>query len=122
MTVDPVAEYFRCLNEEDWTVMRGLWTADARVRPVGTRPREGPEAITVFYASLFDPWAVHLDTPARIVRAGDVVTVEVRFTGTSRTGTEAAFDAVDVFDLRDGRIAALSTWYDLVAARRAVAP
>lgn len=37
-----------------------------------------------------------------------------------REGREAAFDAVDVFDLRDGRIGALSTWYDLVAARRAV--
>ena len=49
-----------------------------------------------------------------------VVTVEVTFTGRAVNGREAAFDAVDVFDLRDSRIAALSTWYDLVAARAAV--
>ena len=117
---DPVAAYFRCLNTEDWEVMATLWTEDALLRPVGARPRRGPAAIAAFYSHLFDPWEEHLDTPTRTIRAGDVVTVEVTFTGRSRSGTDARFDAVDLFDLRDGRIAGLSTWYDLVAARRAV--
>lgn len=117
---DTVDAYFRCLNTEDWASMATMWTDDALLRPVGARPRRGPDEIVAFYSTLFDPWAEHLDTPTRIIRAGDVVTVEVTFTGRSRSGTEVSFDAVDLFDLRDGRIAGLSTWYDLVAARRAV--
>ena len=119
-TVDAVDTYFRCLNTEDWATMATLWTEDATLRAVGARPREGRDSVLRYYSRLFDPWEEHLDTPTRVIRAGDVVTVEVTFTGRSRAGHDAAFDAVDVFDLRDGRIAALSTWYDLVAARRAV--
>lgn len=117
---DPVHAYFACLNTEDWDRMATLWTPVATLRAVGARPRTGREGVLAYFRRLFDPWATHVDTPTRLVRDGDVVVAEVTFTGTSRAGIDAAFDAVDVFDLRDGRIAALSTWYDLVAARQAV--
>lgn len=115
-----VASYFRCLDAEDWDTMEGIWTDDARLRAVGARPREGREQVMGYYRRLFEPWAEHHDTPTRVVVAGDVVTVEVTFTGRTHAGVDARFEAVDVFDLRDGRICALSNWYDLVAARRAV--
>jgi ketosteroid isomerase-like protein len=116
-----VSTYFRCLDAEDWETMEEIWTEDARLRAVGARVREGRDEVVGYYRKLFDPWIEHHDTPTRVIVAGDVVTVEVTFSGRTRTGREASFDAVDVFDLRDGRICALSNWYDLVAARRAVA-
>lgn len=119
-TPHAVAEYFRCLDAEDWEAMEDIWTDDVRLRAVGARPREGRDDVMRYYRRLFDPWEVHHDQPTRVVVAGDVVTVEVTFSGRTRDGVEASFDAVDVFDLRDGRITALSNWYDLVAARRAV--
>ena len=120
-TPPAVASYFRCLDAEDWATMEGIWTDGARLRAVGARPRVGRDEVMAYYRKLFDPWEEHHDTPTRVVVAGDVVTVEVTFTGRTRAGVEARFEAVDVFDLRDGRIAALSNWYDLEAARRAVA-
>ena len=119
---DVVLVYFACLNTEDWERMATLWTPDACMRAVGARPRTGRDEVLGYFRTLFEPWETHLDSPTRLVRDGDVVVAEVSFTGRTASGRDAAFDAVDVFDLRDGRIAALSTWYDLVAARRAVAP
>lgn len=118
---DVVLVYFACLNTEDWDRMATLWTPDASLRAVGARPRTGREEVLGYFRKLFEPWETHLDSPTRLVRGADAVVAEVSFTGRSAAGHDAAFDAVDVFDLRDGRIAALSTWYDLVAARRAVA-
>lgn len=119
-TPGAIAEYFRCIDEEDWESMSGLWTDDATLRAVGARPRHGRDDIMDYYRKLFDPWEEHHDRPTRVIVAGDVVTVEVTFRGRTHSGVETSFDAVDVFDLQDGRIASLSNWYDLVAARRAV--
>jgi ketosteroid isomerase-like protein len=118
----PVLGYFSCLNDEDWDRMATLWDVDARMRAVGARPRRGRDDVLGYFTRLFEPWTTHVDLPTRVVVDGDVVVAEVTFTGRSRAGVEATFDAVDVFDLRDGRIMALSTFYDLVAARRAVTP
>jgi ketosteroid isomerase-like protein len=46
----------------------------------------------------------------------------VTFTGTTGDGRTVTFDAVDVFDLRDGRIRRLSNWYDVAYARKMIAP
>lgn len=117
-----VLSYFACLNTEDWDRMATLWTPGATLRAVGARPRAGRDEVLGYYRTLFDPWESHVDTPTRLVRDGEVVVAEVTFTGRSRSGHDVSFDAVDVFDLRDGQIAALSTFYDLVAARAAVTP
>jgi hypothetical protein len=45
--------------------------------------------------------------------AGDVVTVEIAFEGETAAGVKAAWEAVDVFHLVDGRVKRLTTWYDL---------
>jgi ketosteroid isomerase-like protein len=116
-----IHDYFRCLDEEDWVGMEALWTEDGRLRAVGARPRHGRQEVLGFFAKLFAPWREHEDRPTRIVVAGDVVTAEVLFIGTTQDGREVTFDAVDVFDLRDGRIAAMSNWYDIALARKALA-
>lgn len=115
-----VAEYFRCLNEEDWAGMRAIWASDGTLRAVGARPRNGIDDVLAYFPRIFGAWVEHRDSPVRIIDAGAVVTVEVRFTGRTLDGVDAEFDAVDVFDVADSRIARLSNWYDLTAARSAL--
>jgi hypothetical protein len=50
--------------------------------------------------------------------SGDVVTVEIAFTGETQEGVPVEFEAVDVFTLRDGRICRLTTWYDIERVRK----
>ena len=116
-----IDRYFTCINNEDWVGFAELWESDAEVRAVGTRPRRGISEIEGFYRGLFSPWLRHRDTPTRVLPSGDAVTVEVRFDGETHDGQSLDFEAVDVFDLGDGRIRRLSTWYDLVLVRRRLA-
>jgi uncharacterized protein (TIGR02246 family) len=115
---DAVRAYFDALNAEDWPRLSELWAEDAELRAVGARPRRGREQIMSYFRPLFEPWARHRDTPTRVIADGDAVVVEVEFTGMTRDGRELSFDAVDVFDLADGAIARLSTWYDLAWVRK----
>jgi ketosteroid isomerase-like protein len=116
-----VREYFRCLDAEDWEGMRRIWHPAGELRAVGARPRRGRDEVLRYFSRLFAPWPSHRDVPTRIVAAGDVVTAEVRFEGVTPAGRSVTFDAVDVFDLEDGLIRALSNWYDLDYARRMLA-
>lgn len=113
-----VSDYFRALDSQDWDLLRTLFSDDAEVRAVGASARLGIESVMAFYQRLFRPWAVHRDEPTRVLRDGDTITVEVRFTGTTQDGLQCQFDAVDVIDLRDGKIARLTNWYDLSAVRQ----
>lgn len=108
-----VTAYFESINAEDFDRLETLFTDGVTLRAVGQKPRAGREAVMGYFRPLFGPWAEHVDTPTRVITSGDVTVVEVSFTGTTTSGKEITFDAVDVFDLADGRISALSTWYDL---------
>jgi ketosteroid isomerase-like protein len=113
-----VRRYFVCLDTEDWDTMRTLWHDDANLSAVGTRPRAGADAIVEYFSRIFAPWKQHTDAPTRFITSGDTIVVEVTFSGTTRDGRRVSFDAVDVFDVRDGLIARLSNWYDISFARR----
>jgi ketosteroid isomerase-like protein len=122
MTTEDVLEtYFRCLDTEDWTLMRTVWHEDAEMQAVGSRRRSGLEEILEFLSTLFAAWPVHEDRPTRIITAGTTSTVEVTFTGTTRDGRQVSFDAVVVFDIEEGRIRRLSNWYDIAHVRRVLA-
>jgi ketosteroid isomerase-like protein len=122
MTNDEVVRrYFWCLDHEDWTEMRRLWHQDGVLRAVGARPRDGLEQVMDLFSKLFLPWPQHEDAPTRIIHAGDTVTVEVTFTATASDGREVSFDAVDIFDLSDGRIVKMTNWYDTAYARKMLA-
>jgi ketosteroid isomerase-like protein len=94
-----------------------VFAPDARVVPVGARPRQGLDDIRNFYAKALAPYEHHHDEPTRVLVDGDVVTVEIAFEGTLRDGRRITFDAVDVIDLSDGRIVRLTNWYDVAAVR-----
>jgi ketosteroid isomerase-like protein len=122
MTNDEVVRrYFWCLDHEDWPQMRSLWHEDGILRAVGARPRDGLEQVMDLFSKLFVPWREHQDAPTRVIHAEDTVTVEVTFTGRTPGGREVSFDAIDVFDLRDGRIAKMTNWYDTAYARKMLA-
>lgn len=120
--LDLIDRYFAHINGEDWPAFARLWDDRSELQAVGARPRHGAAEIEEFYRGLFTPWSKHRDLPVRVLPSGDTVTVEVHFDGTTHDGRELAFDAVDVFDLEDGRIRKLSTWYDLVLVRRLLDP
>lgn len=113
-----VRSYFVCLDTEDWKTMRTLWHPDAELRAVGARPRHGVDEVVGYFSRLFTPWPRHTDAPMRFISSGSTHVVEVTFTGTTPDGRDVTFDAVDVFDLEDGRIRRLSNWYDVAYARR----
>lgn len=108
-----VRAYFETINAEDFERLSVLWSPSAELRAVGSRPRRGRDEIMAFYRGLFGPWATHLDRPTRNVVADDVVVCEIEFEGVTHAGKALAFGALDVFDLIDGSIARLTTWYDL---------
>ena len=115
---EAVRKYFVCLDTEDWSTMRTLWTANCDLRAVGARPRHGVDEMIGYFSNLFSPWPSHTDAPIRLIVCGDTIVAEVTFSGMTPDGREVSFDAVDVFDLRDGRISKLSNWYDIAYARR----
>jgi ketosteroid isomerase-like protein len=117
-----VERYFAAVNAEDWAAVGNLFTSDGELAAVGAPPRRGREAIAAHFPWTLAALPVHHDEPTRIVVAGAVVLVEIRFSGRNRAGAEVAFDAVDVFDLTaDGTaIARLTSWYDTAAVGRMV--
>jgi ketosteroid isomerase-like protein len=116
-----VRRYFWCMDNEEWEQMAPLWHPDAVMRATGARLREGRAHVIELLSKLFEPWPEHRDEPTRLIHAGDTVVVEVTFTGRTRDGRAVSFDAVDVFDLRDGQIVRMSNWYDTAYARRQLA-
>jgi ketosteroid isomerase-like protein len=119
-----VLRYFQCLDNEDWDGMREIWHEDATLRAVGARPRDDREGMIEYFAKIFVPWQKHEDRPTRLViseRDGTVM-AEVTFTGVTADGRTVVFDAIDVFDLVDGRIKKLTNWYDIDYARKLLAP
>lgn len=108
-----IAAYFTSVNTRDLDALGALFADDVELRPIGFAPLRGRDAVIGYYPRILAPFDAHHDEPQRIHVAGDVVTVEIGFTGRTRAGAEVAFDAVDIFDLdADGRIARLSMWYD----------
>lgn len=119
---EAISTYFSAINSEDWDLLATVWRDDAELVAVGARARQGRDAIVKYYPKTLAPWKEHLDEPRRFIVAGDTVTVEIHFTGRSADGIDVEFDAVDVFDLVDGRIQRVTNWYDVAAVRSLLPP
>jgi ketosteroid isomerase-like protein len=118
-----VLRYFECLNTEDWIGMREIWHEECSLRAVGARPRDDREEMIGYFSKLFTPWPEHDDRPTRLVVSehDGTVLAEVTFTGVTPSGQTVVFEAIDVFDLVDGRIKKLTNWYDIDYARKSLA-
>ena len=116
-----IVDYFDAINNEDWDKLASLWCEDSELRVVAARPRFGREDVLTYYPKALAGYPKHYDDPYRISVAGDVVTVEIAFTGTTPEGHEVTFDAVDVFDMKDGKLWKMSSWFNIEDVRKQVA-
>ncbi len=117
-TPQAIVDYFDSINAEDYDKLATLWVEDAELNVVAARPRRGREDVLTYYPRALALFPKHYDDPVRISVAGDVVTVEIKFTGEMADGRPVEFDAVDVFDMRDGKLWKMSSWFDVEHIRR----
>lgn len=107
-----VRRYFDAVDAEDFDTLRRLLHPDVALTACGSRPRRGSEAVIDLFRRIFERFPVHSDRPTRLICDGEVVVAEIHFEGRSATGIEVTLEAVDVFDIVDGRIVRLTQWLD----------
>ena len=110
-----VKDYFVALNDEDWELMASVRHPELDLIPSGSRPRIGSDKAIAMFQKIFERFPVHQDNPTRFLESGNTVVVEITFNGATQDGQKVAFDAVDIFDVEDGRIFRLSQWFDTSA-------
>ncbi|MFI5609969.1 nuclear transport factor 2 family protein [Amycolatopsis sp. NPDC051903] len=119
-----VEGYFSAINAERFPELTEVFTADVEIHTVGAAPVVGREAAITHFAKLLAGYAEHEDRVTRWIEADDAgtgsVVTEIDFTGRLLDGRPIGFAALDVFDLRDGLIAKVATWYDTRDVRRQV--
>lgn len=115
-----VKDYFTALNDEDWDLMASVLHPELDLIPSGSRPRIGSDKAITMFQKIFERFPVHQDNPTRFLEAGSTVVVEITFNGATQDGQKVAFDAVDIFDVEDGRICRLSQWFDTAALAAAL--
>lgn len=107
-----VRRYFDAVDDEDFDTLRRLLHPDVALTACGSRPRQGSEAVLALFTKIFARFPVHSDRPTRLICDGGTVVAEVQFEGTSAGGVDVTFEAVDIFDITDGRIVRLTQWLD----------
>lgn len=107
-----VESYFAAVDAEDFEELRAVLHPDIELTACMARPRQGLESALEFFAAVFARFPVHSDAPVRLICEGDTVVADIHFEGRSATGIDITFEAVDVFDVADGRIRRLSQWFD----------
>ena len=110
---EAIRRYFDGVNREDWDDFRGIWRADVEVDVVGGMRFRGVDEVMAYFPRVLANFPEHHDDPYGIHVCGDVVAVEIAFTGVTAAGVEAAWEAVDIFHLEDGLVRRLTTWYDM---------
>ncbi|MEW2502423.1 MULTISPECIES: nuclear transport factor 2 family protein [unclassified Amycolatopsis] len=115
-----VEAYFSAINAERFAELAGVFAGDVEIHTVGAAPVVGRDAAIAHFTKLLAGYAEHDDRVTRWIEAGDAVVTEIDFTGRLRDGRPIVFTALDVFDLRAGRIAKVATWYDTRDVRRQV--
>ncbi|MDE0667970.1 MAG: nuclear transport factor 2 family protein [bacterium] len=107
-----VEAYFEAVDAEDFDKLSRLLDPDVSLTACGSRPRQGAAAVIALFRAIFERFPMHADRPRRLICEGGTVVAEFRFEGTSAAGVDVAFEAVDVFDIEDGRIVRLTQWFD----------
>ena len=113
-----VESYFAAVNAEDFDTLRRVLHPDIELTACLSRPRRGLESVVAFFDAVFARFPVHSDIPVRLIVDGDTVVAEIHFEGRSDSGADVTFEAVDVFDISDGRIRRLAQWFDSADLQR----
>jgi ketosteroid isomerase-like protein len=107
-----VEGYFAAINSDRFADLAAVFAPDVEIHTVGAAPVVGREAALAHFPAVLSGYAEHHDAVTRWIEAENAVVCEIRFTGRRRDGGPIVFDALDVFDVRDGLITNVATWYD----------
>jgi len=115
-----VEGYFAAINSDRFAALGSVFAPDVEIHTVGAAPVVGREAAMAHFPRVLSAYSTHDDAVTRWIEADGAIVCEIRFTGRLHTGRPISFDALDVFDLRDGRITKVATWYDTRALARQI--
>ncbi len=113
-----IERYIAGINSENWDGLAELWHDDAESKVTASRSRSRKEDVLAYYPKALAPLPKRWDEPTKVIVAGDTVTVEMDFAGETADGKSVEFEAVDSFDLEDGKIRRFSSWFDIDVIRR----
>ncbi|WP_166462945.1 nuclear transport factor 2 family protein [Amycolatopsis acidicola] len=117
-----VERYFAAINSDSFGDLAKVFAEDVEIHTVGAPAVAGREAALGHFPKILAGYAEHEDRVTRWIEATDAITTEIDFAGRLRDGRPITFSALDVFDLRDGLITKVTTWYDTRALRRQLVP
>ncbi|GAA0935511.1 nuclear transport factor 2 family protein [Pseudonocardia zijingensis] len=115
-----VEGYFAAINSDRFAALGAVFAPDVEIHTVGAEPVVGRAAALAHLPRVLAAYSAHDDAVTRWIEGDEAIVCEIRFTGRLRTGRPIVFDALDVFDLRDGRITKVATWYDTRALARQI--
>jgi ketosteroid isomerase-like protein len=115
-----VEGYFAAINSDRYSDLAAFFAPDVEIHTVGAAPVVGRTAALVHFPRLLSAYAEHRDTVTRWIEADDAIVCEIHFIGRLREGRPIVFDALDVFDVRDGHITKVTTWYDTRSLARQI--
>ncbi len=105
--------YFSAVNETRLDDLAAVFAEDGVLSFPMLAPLEGRKAIRDFYAGVLEFYPKRHDDVTRwfVSDSGDVA-AEISFAGSTATGREVAFDAIDVFTVKSNLIQRLTIYYD----------
>ena len=105
--------YFSAVNETRLDDLAAVFAEDAVLSFPMLVPLKGHKAIRDFFAGVLEFYPKRRDDVTRwfVSESGDVA-AEISFVGRTSTGRNVAFDAIDVFTIRNGVIQKLAIYYD----------
>ncbi len=105
--------YFHAVHAGDTEALAQAFEEDAEIRFPTRAPVTGRANIAAFYADVFKFYVNRHDEVTRWFHSADgLVAAQIHFDGTTNTGRDVTFDAIDVFSERNGRIHRLWIVYD----------
>jgi ketosteroid isomerase-like protein len=108
-----VQKYFASLNETRLDDLGKVFAEDATLRFPAYEPIRGRTAIQSFYTAILNYYPKHFDNPVKFFCSDDGgVAVEIHFEGETIKGQPMVFDAVDVFEVENGRVKNLQIRFD----------
>lgn len=115
-----VEGYFAAINADRFTDLADVSAPDVEIHTVGSPFVVGRDAALAHFPALLANYAEHDDRVTRWIESPAAIVCEIAFRGRLVDGRPVVFDALDVFDLADGRIVRVATWFDTHDLRRQV--
>lgn len=115
-----VEAYFAAINSDAFDDLAAVFAPDVEIHTVGARPVLGRDAALAHFPKVLAGYVKHDDQVTRWIEAPDAIVCGIHFEGELDDGRAVVFEALDVFDLADGRITKVTTWYDTRLVRKQV--